>query len=135
MSGSESRLHGSEEFRKVYEKCKEAGLKDWHILQSIANITVNYRLDYNRAAKSFEEVHQKFKDRFFSVETPADLVVPVSEYSYDNIQLGVDLALASYLVQRGHVIKRQTPNFKKLREFADAKYRYFQLDVSHDAFF
>lgn len=130
-----SRLRGSNEFHRVYDKCKEAGLKDWHILQAIANATINYRLNYNRGAKSFDEMRQRFMDKFFSVETDEDVVVPISEYTYDNIQLGVNLALTSYLVQHGHVVKRQTPNFKRLREFADTQYQYFQLDVEHEAFF
>ena len=119
---------------KVWE-CKEAGLKDWHILQSIAGIAVNYRMGYGRGFKSFGDLKEAYLDKFFQKETEADSPVPITEFSFDNIQVHLDTVLGSYLGQKGYVIKSRTPDFKKLRKFADSKYKYFQLDVAHDPLF
>ncbi len=129
------RLQQSIEFQSIYRRCKEAGLKDWHILQAVANITVNFRINYGQGFKSFEEMQEAFMNQFSTTESEADQAVPISEYSFENIQLNLDIALMSYLVQKGYVIKNRTPNFKKLRAFADSKYRYFQLDIEHEPIF
>jgi len=129
------RLRQSVEFEQVWWECREVGLKDWHIFQSIANITVNYRIDYGRGFESVEDMQQAYMDKFLSVETESDIPVPISEYSVENMQFHLNIALASYLKQKGYVIKAQTPNFKRLRAFADSRYKYFQLDVEHESFF
>jgi hypothetical protein len=129
------RLQQSVEFQGVYQRCTEAGLKDWHVLQAVASITVNFRINYGQGFESFEEMQEAFVNRFWATESEADQAVPISEYSFENIQLNLDAALASYLVQKGYVIKNKTPNFKKLRAFADSKYRYFQLDIEHEPVF
>lgn len=129
------RLRLASEFEQVYWQLKEEGLKDWHILQSIGNITVGYRTNYGRGYDSFDEMKDAFMDQFVREEAASDLVVPIDEYSAENMQMHLDFALASYLLGKGYILKARTPNFTKLREFADRKYMYFQLDIKHEPLF
>lgn len=126
-----ARLAKSQEFIRVYRKLKDTGLKDWHILQGVANITIGYRTNYGRGKQSFERLKRDFLELFNRAETEADLPVPVGEYSFDNMQIHINSAMLSYIVTKGHVLKSRTPNFQKLREFADKRYRYFQVDTDH----
>lgn len=129
------RLKRSSEFEQVYWELREGRLRDWHILQSIANITIGYRTGYGRGYDSFDEMKDAFMDQFLRAETETDPAVPIQEYSVENMYIHLDTALGSYLVGKGYVLKSQTPDFAKLRDFADRKFRYFDLDVDHEPLF
>ena len=107
---------------------------DWVIYQTIWAVTYNYRANLDRSG-SLDDRKNRMMNIMCEIEQEGDIEVPIEEYNLLNIERMVDFNVLAYLRDKGFEIRKQTPNFIKLKEFADKRFKYFSLDIEHEDWF
>jgi hypothetical protein len=133
-------LRRNRDFMETYHRLRESGWKDWHVLLAAFNISANYRVresgenivwrgDLDRKAR------ERWTEIAFTPETEALPRPPAEIFTDEAMRSALDVAILAGLTSRGWVVKNPTPNFRALRKFAAERYKYFEQDVDHEAFF
>jgi hypothetical protein len=124
------------EFRDTVCRLRSEGWLDWQILGGISSIILNYRTAkiMERGPHSPERFKKVFTDMFSKEEKESDMEVPLSQFNYDDFLFNLKFSLGSTFKGLGYDLKRDTPNFQGMIEFARYRLKYFDDDIPHDDF-
>lgn len=122
------------EFRQVVGKLKNENWKDWHILMSLAQIAVNYRIN-KIGHNGFKEMNDLFFKEIDKEESEESLSVPLSVFNERAIRNSLLMTLPSTLKILGLEIKAKTPNASAINNFLSKRLNYWDNDVKHDKIF
>jgi len=126
------RLTQQQSFIDAARILRAQGWLDWHILTATSLIVLNYRVnkeisphtDRARFDQRFREILNQPEDEY------ADLV-PVSEFSVENLHIQLWTSMMSTLKSLGFELHQMTPDFEAISDFLGERYRYWMDDIDH----
>jgi len=127
-----SRLKQEGAFLKLVEELRSEGWRDWHILQSVVAIALNYRakLDPEYGSNPVEVLRQYgSKQRDPEPMTPP---VPLENFTEDAIREIRPINMMTTLQRLGLDCRQVAPDFSAIEELLAVRYRYWDDDVPHD---
>src|SRR6266568_3637808 len=126
------RLASTSEFQVVVAALRADGWKDWHLLCAIFHITMNHRLSQRKIILS-PEAEKAAIQRWFSLPEPEDaLVVPLSEYTEENLRLQMTIYMSAFAETYGLELHQTTPDFSALEDFLKHRYNFWSDDIDHN---
>jgi hypothetical protein len=126
------RLASVPEFQALVAQLRADGWKDWHLLCAIFHVTMNYRFNWGKIFLS-SEVEKAAYQRWFSLPEPENaLVVPLSEYTEENLRFHMRIYMSAFAETYGLELHQATPNFSALEDFLVHRYHFWSDDVDHD---
>jgi hypothetical protein len=109
------------------------GMKDWEILNMLANCAANYRVDQMRPA-SLEERKRLMRRVIAAEEDRASPRIPPSLFSDEVIKMQLLIGVAAVAKTWGLHLHWLTPDFVALRRLLESRYHISTDDVEHDDF-
>ncbi|HVQ38103.1 MAG TPA: hypothetical protein VMS31_11255, partial [Pyrinomonadaceae bacterium] len=123
-------------FRDTVQKLRSEGWLDWHILNALSNIIVNYRVLHTAEAQESEEAADKIGNEMMNTDEPEDAIpVPVTEVSEREIRQALALSMIHTLRLLRLECRQMTPDLKAIDHFLRFRYNYWSDDVEHDELF
>lgn len=136
LSFTIQRLEKESAFKKTFQKMKSKSYPDWAVYMAIMNAVINYRINHSDTKPQSPEEHYSFwKKHLENAESESDFVVPLEELTEKKLEMAIDLFVMSFLKGQGYELRRRTPNIKRLREYAEKRYKMFEYDVPHEQWF
>ncbi|KAF5409077.1 MAG: hypothetical protein Udaeo2_07590 [Candidatus Udaeobacter sp.] len=130
------RVVNNPDFRKTLDALRAEGWKDWHVLLAMLNAAANYRATLKLGANAdIQEFQKGMNAEVLSAETADRPEVPVDKFSLSALKMFLLMAICSLLRAEGLELHQQTPNIDGLFKYAGARWRYFDLDVTHPGIF
>lgn len=130
------KLLSDDGFRMILEKLRGDGWLDWHVLNAVSNIAVNYRVLHTPAAAESEEAADKLGTELMNSEEPEDAIpVPTSEFAEDEMRRAITLSMIHTLRFLNLECRQMTPDLKAIDHFLRFRYNYWIDDVAHDEIF
>jgi hypothetical protein len=130
------RVVNNPDFRKTVDVLRAEGWKDWHVLLAMLNAVANYRATLKLGANAdIQEFQKAMNAEVFSAETDDRPEVPVDIFTVSALKMFLLMAICSVLRAEGLELHQQTPNIDGLFKYAGARWRYFDLDVTHPGIF
>jgi len=138
-----NRLKRDWNFYNITQELIQRGYKEWHILSAIANQTMSWDFNQKHPRSSFSEEEKSelneykelIKQFFNKGEKIVKGVVPLTAFNLTTIEIQTNIFILNSLIQKGFRVRRRTPNFEKLREIINEKYKFFDLDIEHEQIF
>ena len=114
---------------------RKLGWKDWHILQAVATVRLNYVVNAALArVANPAELEAASSSVFKRDEQETDPVVPSELLTLAELQRTLRFSQASTLKALGFVIPQRTPNFEGLNRFLE-RFNYWNDDIPHPQIF
>ncbi|MFC1924050.1 hypothetical protein ACFLXA_01615 [Chloroflexota bacterium] len=122
-------------FKKTVSELKAEGWLDWHVLNAVALVTVNYRANKQRYTTQNMEEFQNLVLNAMNQEEDVTLdPVPLSLFSKENLRLHLNFSMLSTLKALGFEIHQPTPDFNAISDFLGQRYNYWIDDIEHPDF-
>lgn len=130
-------LNKSESFKKSFLKLKRKGYPDWAIYMAVLNLNINLKLLelQKQGVRDIPSLNKARSEIFNEKEKEEDKVFPDNEYSEKKIEFAIDLTTMSFLKAEGFEMRRETPNIKALRQFAEDELDFLKYDLPHKKWF
>lgn len=126
------RLAQCPEFREVVRTLRGEGWLDWHILQAVMHLVLNYRIRQAIRLGLSEvkagELAGQWLDQIESVDA---IPVPLEGFSADQLKLNLRLSMLATLKTYGLESPTETPDLLAIGDFLGERYRYWTDDVEH----
>lgn len=130
------KLVRDEQFCALISKLCEEGWKDWHILQTLANVAANERLSRmvapNAWGPNIAPTMQQLINKEETGEEAGNL--PESVFSETNLRTHLMMSMTVFAKYHGLEVRQRTPDFPALERLLTERYG-FKDDVEHDAVF
>lgn len=127
------RLLKNQEFIAIVERLRADGWLDWHILSSVATITVNWRvMQIPEAHFSQEMFRGLFLEYINRPERETWTPVPISEFTEEKLRMYHQTNMLSTLGLLGLECRQVTPDLKAIDHFLRARYNYWTDDIEHE---
>lgn len=137
-----ARLRNSADFRQAVEEIRRRGWLDWHILNCVASIAVNHRLqalglDRHLAAPGprGDQARAKFQALRTEPESSDLEAVPLEKFDVEGLEFSRITGLPVFIKGVGLELRQKTPDIQAIDHFLAARYRYWDDDVQHEDFF
>ncbi len=127
-------LNKQTEFLEIVKKLRNENWKDWHILMSLAQIAVNYRVN-KLGFSDFKKMNDLFFTEMDKEESKESPSIPLSIFSEKAIRYSLFLSLISTLKILGLEVKAKTPNTNAINNFLSKRLNYWENDIKHDKIF
>src|SRR6266446_7740962 len=111
------RLKQDTDFLATVAELRKQGWKDWHILQAVAHVRMNYILNKAPSPPSIAELRETGKSLFNREEQPTDPVVPRELFTVAELKRNLTFAQAATLKGLGFELPQHAPNFSGLNRF------------------
>lgn len=112
-------------------KLKKEGYRDWHILQIIVSIAVNYKVQKLVIGGSPQEFPHIFQEIAFNEEKDSDPAISPEIYTHEAIENATKMSYPPMINTWGLVLRNRTPDFKALKTLLDKRYRNLEDDIDH----
>jgi hypothetical protein len=125
------RLLGRPGFLTAAQELRHEGWKDWHILQAVGSIRLNYLLQ--QAAPHERDIHRLqllSKELFERDELETDPVTPEDMFTTDALKKALVMTQLSTLKGLGFECPQQAPNFEGVDGLL-RRFNYWTDDVEH----
>jgi hypothetical protein len=128
------RLTQDTTFLATVADLRKQGWKDWHILQAVTNVRLNYILNTPPGSPSLTKLQAASKSVMNRDEQPTDPVVPLERLTVAELRRALTLSQASTLKGLGFEAPQRTPNFSGLNRFLE-RFNYWTDDIPHSQIF
>jgi hypothetical protein len=130
------KLIKDEGFRATLNKLRAEGWLDWHFLNALSNIAVNYRVMHTPEAQRSEEAADRIGNALMNSEEREDAIpIPTSVFSEHEMRQAISLSMIHTLRLFGPELRQLTPDLKAIDHFLRFRYNYWTDDIEHeDAF-
>lgn len=123
------------EFQGVVSTLRQEGWLDWHILQAVMHLVLNYRLNRAQSLGLSEGEVDELSNRWVNEqEKEGSIAVPLKEYSVENLRYQLRCSMIATVRSYGLEIPHETPDFDAISDFLGQRYRYWTDDVDHPDF-
>jgi hypothetical protein len=127
------------EFQKTVEYFRKKGWRDWHILMTIMNVALNYKVQKNTGITNLftnpHEYHEEFMRLSQLPEKDNYIYLPPQIFSRENIEWQFGLAILSVLSSYGLESHSETPNIEAIQELLGKRFNFLTDDVEHEDYF
>lgn len=131
-------LQRSPSFLLLVKQLRSDGWKDWHILQAVFSGVVNWsteRLGTQQNQQRDQEGDRIVRRLLKHGESLEDPLIPPTYFTAEMMEMLLNAGTATFLKKKGAVFRPRAYNFKILRELAQKRYQYLDLDVPHTPVF
>jgi hypothetical protein len=122
----------NEQFREVVRTLRDEGWLDWHILQSLLHLVLNYRL---QRAQSFglspRELDELSSQWVREPERENSIPIPLGEFSTENLRRHLRLSMLATVRTYNLELPHVTPDFAAIGDFLSERYGYWTDDIEH----
>ena len=125
-------LASSEKFRPTVEKLRARGWLDWHILDAIFNLVMNYRFPSDHLDSFSEEAQKEMLEQAFGPESATAEPVPIGLFTFEKMNKYRQIAMLILLNRWGLECQQETPDFPAIERLLTKRYGYWDDDVPHD---
>ena len=125
------RLIGDAQFVDAVRKLRQEGWKDWHLLQAIAHIRLNYLVNTGITGTVGDKMFSNAKEIYERDETESDGLVPNEMFTIAKLKFALRLSQLSTLKGLGFECHQRAPNFDSVNRFLN-RFNYWTDDVPHD---
>jgi len=130
------KLLSDDEFRATVKKLRADGWLDWHFLNALSNITVNYRVMHTSEAQKSEEAADRIGNELMnSEEWEGAIPVPASVFTEHEMRQAITLSMIHTLRLLGLEVRQMTPDLKAIDHFLRLRYNYWTDDIEHEDVF
>lgn len=123
-------LRDNDQFVRTIASLRAQGWKDWHILMSIVNLAVNYRV-HTMDVTGPLQTREAFMKLFSGEEESNAVPIPVEEFSEKQLKFGLSLTLPSTFKGIGLDLRLNPINFEAMFDFLGQRMSYWDIDVEH----
>jgi hypothetical protein len=125
------RLRSLESFKKTVQDLKNEGFLDWHILNAIAMVAINYRIN-----KLINQAREVTRTREMLIEfmnkSDEDMEpIPLTELSTDNIRSAININMISSLKGLGFEYRQSSIDINAVSKFLGERFKYWTDDIEH----
>ncbi len=129
------RLVGQREFQEVVGALREEGWLDWHILQAVMHLVLNYRIQRAQSLGLSRREVDELSDQWVNeLEKENSIPVPLGEFSAENLRLQLRFSMLATVRSYALELPHATPDFEAISDFLSQRYRYWTDDVEHPDF-
>lgn len=121
-----ARLNQEPTFQDVVAHLRREGWRDWHILQALANLVVNYRNKFTE-----ETIRQATPEVVFAQEEASWEVIPPEIVTVDALKEGLEFSYAATLRTWG-LMPRGPMRPDQFAIMLESRYNYWSADAPHD---
>jgi hypothetical protein len=130
------KLIKDEGFKATLNKLRAEGWLDWHLLNAMSNIAVNYRVMHMAEAQRSEEAADRIGNALMNSEEREDAIpIPTSVFSEHEMRQAVSLSMIHTLRLFGLELRQLTPDLKAIDHFLRIRYNYWTDDIKHEDIF
>lgn len=126
-------------FGNLVRRLRGDGWRDWHIVQAVMNGVINWhlaRMGHDRDPEAMKSVGGSLTRRLLEEgETAEDPAVPPAYFTPTTMELFLHTGLLTFLKRKGAVFRDRGYDRERMREIADERYHYLELDVPHPPLF
>lgn len=127
------RLVSDQSFIEIVLRLRSRGWKDWHILSSILNITVNYRINQRRDIRNNPQMLGNLFQKMVNMKEELHAItVPISEFTEEKMISHQRFNMLSTLKVLGLECQQETPDLIAIDHFLSVRYRYWEDDIEHE---
>jgi hypothetical protein len=111
-----------------------AGWKDWHLLNVVANLTINHRLALRYGAITADRARQMadaFRAEALRAEEPGDPRIPSAQITPDAMEQGIRLVAMSSLHRWGLALHHGTTDSDAIMQLLAERYGFWDDDEPH----
>jgi hypothetical protein len=125
------RLCRNPDFRRIVATLRAEGYLDWHILNAVASIALNHRLNALAPASSPDDARTITARLMEEAETEGSLQVPDGAFSEEAMRQQLNCSMVATIRGLGLEIRQMTPDFGAIRRFLAERYGYLTDDIDH----
>ena len=114
--------------------CADAGWKDWHLLNVVANLTINHRLALRHGTITAGRARQlagAFRAEALRAEEPGDPKIAPDQITLDVMEQGIRLVAMSSLHRWGLALHHGTTDSDAIMRLLAERYGFWDDDVPH----
>jgi hypothetical protein len=112
------RLSQEQPFKDTVRNLRASGWLDWHILNAMSMVVLNYRVNKEIGSASRPETYeQRLIELMNQPEDENADSVPLSEFSEQNLRLYLWFSMGSTLKNLGFELRQMTPDFEAISDF------------------
>jgi hypothetical protein len=118
----------------VFRELHRAGWKDWHLLNVVANLTINHRLALRYGAITADRARQMadaFRAEALRAEEPGDPRIPSAQITPDAMEQGIRLVAMSSLHRWGLALHHGTTDSDAIMQLLAERYGFWDDDEPH----
>ncbi len=113
-------------FKNTLKRLRNEGWLDWQILMAISLAVIGYkRQQMGINMRNMLELQMLSS----TPEKENFIMIPENVYTYENISLYLTINLSSILLSYGLKNHTDTPNFDKIREFLNLRFKFNEIDL------
>jgi hypothetical protein len=126
-------LQKSAEFGSLIKRLRSEGWLDWHILASISNVAVNYRVRQILGPFANPITERDLCLKIMNEPEREDTrPIPVSEFSEEKLRMALQVSMISTIKVLGLESRQRTPDFDGISHFLRNRYNYWTDDIDHE---
>jgi hypothetical protein len=118
----------------VFRELRRAGWKDWHLLNVVANLTINHRLTFRHGTITADRARpmaDAFRAEALRAEEPGDPRIPSAQITPDAMEQGIRLVAVSSLHRWGLTLHHGTTDSDAVMQLLAERYGFWDDDVPH----
>jgi len=116
-------------FENTLKRLRNEGWLDWQILMAISSAVISHKAHLMGINRQMLDDMSKVQKLGTTPEKENFIVIPENVYSYDNINLYLKIGLGTILRSYGLKNHGETPNFDKIREFLNLRFKFNEIDI------
>jgi hypothetical protein len=122
----------NEKFREVVRTLRDEGWLDWHILQSLLHLVLNYRLQraqgFGLSPRELDELSNQW---LREPENENSIPIPLEEFSTENLRRQLRVSMLATVRTYNLELPHSTPDFAAIGDFLSERYGYWTDDIEH----
>ncbi len=120
--------------RDLFRELRNAGWKDWHLLNVVVNLTINHRLSLRHGMITTGRARQMadaFHAEALRAEQPSDPQITSDQITRDGMEQGIQLVAISSLHRWGLTLHHGTTDSDTIMQLLAERYRFWDDDIPH----
>jgi hypothetical protein len=120
--------------RDLFGELRNAGWKDWHLLNVVANLTINHRMAIRHGAITRDRARQladAFHTEALRAEQPGDPQITADQITRASMEQGIQLVAVSSLHRWGLTLHHSTTDQALIVQLLADRYGFWDDDIPH----
>ena len=120
----------------VIAELRKKGWKDWHVLLSIYELSLNFKCSTILGDKaSIKEYQEKRSQLWGKAEKDSFIALPVSMYTVENLEVALLETMPQTMDAIGLYHTSPVVNLRSIQELVAKRYLFWEQDIDHTIIF